>query len=246
MLGKRVAASFTVGATVGLSTILAPPAAALASSATPTPSPSPSPMTSATPVTTSGPSVAATPGHSSATPRPASTPDPYGGHGHSTDGSGHTILACTYRVTGVRAGSYLNVRSRASLKGRPIGRLTAADGAFAGSCSAVDGWVEVKASNGRLGWASARYLRKVDEGKGPSDDKTPPGLTCAYRVVKLQPGGYLNVRSQPAADARRVGRLTPADGRFAGGCSPVKGWVAVRASNGKLGWASAGYLRKVT
>ncbi|MFF0309603.1 hypothetical protein ACFYSC_19430 [Streptosporangium sp. NPDC004379] len=246
MLGKRVAVSFTVGAAVGLSTMLAPPAAALASSATPAPSPSPSPVTSATPLTTSGPSATATPGHPSATPVPAATPDPYGGHGHSTDGSGHTVLACTYRVTGVRADSYLNVRSRPSLAGRRIGRLTVADGAFAGSCSAAGGWVEVKASNGRLGWASARYLRKVDEGQSPSDDKTPPGLTCNYRVVKLQPGGYLNVRSRPAADARRVGRLTPADIRFAGGCSAVKGWVAVRASNGKLGWASARYLHKVT
>jgi hypothetical protein len=57
---------------------------------------------------------------------------------------------------------------------------------------------------------------------------------------------FLNVRSSAKLRSHRVGKLKVADGRFAGACQPTKGWVAVNSSQGKPGWASAKYLRKIT
>ena len=71
-------------------------------------------------------------------------------------------------------------------------------------------------------------------------------LACTYHVVHVRPISYLNVRLKPSLRSRPIGKLTVADGRFPGACQPVRGWVAVKSSSGKPGWASARYLHKVT
>ncbi|MEV4251260.1 SH3 domain-containing protein [Streptosporangium canum] len=162
-------------------------------------------------------------------------------------GKDRPVLACTYQVSHVRPSSFLNVRSAPALRSRPVGKLRVADGRFAGACQPTKGWVAVKSSNGKPGWASAKYLRKAKSARParPSNTGSRPALACTYQVSHLRPNGFLNVRSARALRSRPVGKLRVADGRFAGACQPTKGWVAVKSSNGKPGWASAKYLRKV-
>jgi uncharacterized protein YraI len=157
----------------------------------------------------------------------------------------HQALACTYQLTNLRTGGYLNVRTAPALNSRPVGTLKASGRQLTGGCTSTRGWVAVKSSNGRSGWASAHYLRKTT----PAQRTTPstrPALACTYQVANVRRTSFLNVRTTPALRAQRVGTLKVSDGRFAGGCTSSRGWVAVKSSNGRSGWASAHYLRKTT
>ncbi|MEV1170885.1 hypothetical protein [Nonomuraea sp. NPDC049784] len=157
--------------------------------------------------------------------------------------AGRPALACAYQVTHVRPISFLNVRAGGGLRFHRVGKRAIADGRFAGACKSVKGWVAVKASDGKAGWASARYLRKV---RSTHHSGTTVLLACTYEVTHVRPISFLNVRAGGGLRFHRVGKRAIADGRFAGACKSVKGWVAVKASDGKAGWASARYLRKVT
>jgi uncharacterized protein YraI len=151
-------------------------------------------------------------------------------------------LSCTYQVVKVRPSSFLNVRQGPGLRYRPVGKLTVADGRFAGACSVSRGWVALKSSSGRIGWASAGYLYRIPT-PHPSLIRRP-ALSCSYRVANLRKGGHLRVRKGPGLAYEPVGTLEQADGRFAGACSAWRGWVAVTSSNGLPGWASSRYLQK--
>jgi uncharacterized protein YraI len=70
-------------------------------------------------------------------------------------------LTCTYQVTHVRPTSYLNVRNGPALRYHPIGKRQSGTARFAGSCTATNGWIAVQSTTSKLGWASARYLRKM-------------------------------------------------------------------------------------
>lgn len=153
-------------------------------------------------------------------------------------------VACVYRVRNVRRSSYLNVRSGPGLRYRPIGRLTVATGRFHGACRASGDWIAVRTGNGQRGWAHAHYLRKL--GVTPGRLIKLSDLTCAYQVRRLPKTSFLNVRKGPGLRYRPAGRLRVTDGRFIGACDAKRGWIAVKASNGKLGWAFGYYLRKLT
>ncbi|GAA4203951.1 hypothetical protein GCM10022252_62350 [Streptosporangium oxazolinicum] len=75
--------------------------------------------------------------------------------------TGPSAPACAYRVAHVRRVSFLNVRSGAGLRFRPVAKVRVADGRVAGTCKATRGWIKVRAAGGKRGWASADYLRKV-------------------------------------------------------------------------------------
>ncbi|MDP9842560.1 uncharacterized protein YgiM (DUF1202 family) [Streptosporangium lutulentum] len=154
-------------------------------------------------------------------------------------------LTCSYRVAHVRANSFLNVRSSAALRSHRVGKLKVSDGRFAGACRPTNGWVAVNSSRGKPGWASGEYLRKTKDAPS-SGTESRPALSCTYRVAHMRANGFLNVRSSAARHSSLVGKLKVSDGRFAGACQPTNGWVAVNSSQGKPGWASAKYLRKVT
>jgi uncharacterized protein YraI len=153
--------------------------------------------------------------------------------------------ACTYQVTNLRAGGYLNVRTAPASNSRTVGTLKRTDGSFTGSCTSTRGWFTVTSSNGRSGWASGRYLRRSGPVHRAAVPKLP-ALACTYQVANVRRSSYLNVRTAPGVGARRVGTLRASDGRFAGGCTSSRGWIAVTSSNGRSGWAAAHYLRKTT
>ncbi|MFF4771556.1 SH3 domain-containing protein [Microtetraspora fusca] len=156
----------------------------------------------------------------------------------------HPVRACTYRLAHVRPSSYLRVRKGPGLRFRPIGRLTTAGGRVAGSCTTTKGWVAVKTSAGRSGWAWGHYLRKVAKSHR-SDIVAGPSLTCTYQLAHVRSTSALRVRRGPGLRFRPIGRLTTAGGRVAGSCTTTKGWVAVKTSAGRSGWAWGHYLRKV-
>ncbi|MER6176507.1 SH3 domain-containing protein [Streptosporangium sp. NPDC001681] len=159
--------------------------------------------------------------------------------------TGRPALACTYRVNRIDRDQYVNLRSGADKTFHPVGKLRVADGRLAGACTSVNGWVRIKSASGVIGWASASHLRKV-RNAGPVGVTGRPTLACTYQVTHVRRVSFLNVRSGAGLRFRPVARLRVADGRFAGACKPTRGWVKVMAANGRRGWASAGYLRKVT
>jgi uncharacterized protein YraI len=160
----------------------------------------------------------------------------------ATPASAHPALACTYQLTNLRTGGYVNVRTAPALNSRPVGTLRASASRFTGGCTSTRGWVAVRSSNGRSGWVSGHYLRRTTT----HSTAKRPSLACTYQVANVRRSSYLNVRTAPGGGARRIGALRVSDGRFAGGCAPTRGWVAVKSSNGRSGWAAAHYLRKTT
>ncbi|MBO4274481.1 hypothetical protein [Microbispora triticiradicis] len=145
---------------------------------------------------------------------------------------------CAYRLRGVSAGGFLHVRGGAGRRHAPVGRLRVSDGGFAGACAVTHGWIAVRAADGASGFASARYLHRLDLSGRPS-------LSCAYRLRHVHKGGHLNVRESAGLGHVPVGKISPAQGNIAGACAADHGWVAVDTADGIPGWASARYLRKI-
>ena len=164
---------------------------------------------------------------------------------HATTSSavppGPPALACTYQVINVLPGTVLNVRSGAGQTFGPVGTLRANDAPVIGACIGVNGWVQVRSAAAVTGWVPTGNLRKLTS---PPAVAGQPALTCTYRVAHVKRGQYVNLRSGAGKTFGSIGRLRAADGRLPGACTSVKGWVQVKAANGKRGWASAGHLRK--
>jgi uncharacterized protein YgiM (DUF1202 family) len=157
--------------------------------------------------------------------------------------AGQPALACTYQVINVRLGAMLNIRSGAGQTFGPVGTLRANDAPVIGACTSVNGWVQVRSAAAVTGWVPTGNLRKLTS---PPAVVNQSALACTYRVSHVRRVSFLNVRSGAGLRFDPVGRLRVADGRLPGACAPAKGWVKVKAANGKRGWASAHYLRKVT
>ncbi|WP_433498190.1 SH3 domain-containing protein [Sphaerimonospora sp. CA-214678] len=154
-----------------------------------------------------------------------------------------SALSCTYKVRNVRKSSFLNVRKGPGLKYRPVGRLTVDSGRFAGACSPAGHWVKIEFGDGERGWVHTHYVRRL-----PATTDAPsvlPDLSCAYRLKHVRKSSFLNVRKGPSPHHRRIGRLRVSDGRFLGACDSTHGWTAVKAANGRSGWAFTDYLRRV-
>jgi uncharacterized protein YraI len=163
---------------------------------------------------------------------------------HATVVPTHQALTCAYQLTNLRAGGYLNVRSAPALNSRRVGTLKVSDGRFAGGCTSTRGWVAVKSSNGRSGWASGHYLRKTTKTRLAAPTSRPWG--CTYQLTHVQPTSTITVYNGRNTSYQRVGTLSPADGRFGGGCTATEGWVPVTSSNGRPGWVSSYYLQRVS
>lgn len=146
---------------------------------------------------------------------------------------------CVYRLRHVRKDGFLHVREGAGIHHDPVGALRVADGGFTGACDAAHGWITVKTPGGTTGFASARYLHRLDlSGRPP--------LACTYHLRHVRKGGYLNVRERAGVRHVPVGKLRRADGNVTGACTPTNGWVALETPTGIPGWASARYLRQVS
>ncbi|WP_329430363.1 SH3 domain-containing protein [Streptosporangium sp. NBC_01495] len=159
--------------------------------------------------------------------------------------TGQPTPACAYRVNHTGRSRYVTLRSGTDKTSRSVGTLRVADGRFTGTCESVNGWVRVTTATGVTGWVLARQVRKV-RNAGSARVPGRAALACVYRVTHVRRVSFLNVRSGAGLRFRSVAKLRVADGRLTGACKATRGWIKVRAANGKRGWASAGYLRKVT
>ncbi|GLV52735.1 hypothetical protein TBS_32980 [Thermobispora bispora] len=72
----------------------------------------------------------------------------------------YDFAGCSYRVTGVRPTSHLNVRRGPGLDHPPIATLPAG-GRVIGGCGAQHGWIPVRSADGVPGWAAASFLRRT-------------------------------------------------------------------------------------
>jgi uncharacterized protein YraI len=147
--------------------------------------------------------------------------------------------ACSYRPHPAKPSSNLELRSGSGTRYRVIGRLWTADSRFTGSCRSTRGWTKVTGANGEVGWVPRRSLRLVGH-------RSHVALRCMYWLTRVRRGSHLHVRTGPGMNHRIVGRLRPADGRFVGSCGSTRNWRRVETARGRIGWASAHYLRRVS
>ncbi|MEV7009174.1 SH3 domain-containing protein [Streptosporangium sp. NPDC051022] len=157
--------------------------------------------------------------------------------------TGASAPVCTYRITGVRSGTTLPLRSGAGETFRTVGTLPTADGRLTGACTSVNGWVRVTSAAGATGWVPAKDLRRVATPSSATGRSRP---ACVYRVAHVRRSSFLSVRSGPGLRFHRVGSLRAGNGRRAGACAPAGGWIKIKSANGRHGWVSAHYLHKVT
>ena len=170
------------------------------------PNPTPAPTPPPTPTPTPTP-----------TPVPTPTPTP--------------TVSAYYQVTPAA----LNIRSGPGTTNPVIGTLlqNAVVGGLA--LSADGGWIEIRRSDGLIGWCSAAYLTAYS---GPVPTPAPTTVKAYYQVTATA----LNIRSGPGTTNPVIGTLL--QNAIVSGLtlSADGGWIEIRRSDGLIGWCSAAYL----
>lgn len=134
----------------------------------------------------------------------------------------------------------LNMRSGPSTSYQVILVLPAGAQVTVYQCTTNRTWCELE-YNGRLGWASARYLRfqTAVSGDPPPQQPAPPPQTGQ---VTAQTTVSLNMRSGPSTQYGVIA-VIPAGGTVAvSRCTNGYAWCEVTYGN-RTGWVSARYLR---
>jgi len=140
----------------------------------------------------------------------------------------------------VQAGSSLNVRSTASTSGAIKGKLTA--GTVVTVLSEKNGWSQIKTDKVE-GYVSSEYLTSISSPEKGTDqtEETKPEETPAVieKIVNVQAGSSLNMRSTPSTSGTIVSKL-PA-GTVVIVQSEENGWSKVKVNNLE-GYVSTEYL----
>lgn len=129
--------------------------------------------------------------------------------------------------------SALNVRSGPSTSNSVIG--TTYKGNSVEIITSSNGWHKIKLSNGKIGWASGKYLSTSGDSNNGGNTETPSTGKKATVTASA-----LNVRSGPSTNNSIVGKA------YRGNTVEIlensNGWSKIKLSNGQVGWASAQYL----
>ena len=140
----------------------------------------------------------------------------------------------------VQAGSNLNVRSTASTSGSIKGKLSA--GTVVTVLSEKNGWSQIKTSKVE-GYVSSEYLTSIstpdkgtDKNEAKQPEKAPTGIE---KIVNVQAGSSLNLRSTPSTSGKILGKL-PA-GTVVIVQAEGNGWSKVKVNNLE-GYVSTEYL----
>ena len=101
--------------------------------------------------------------------------------------------------------------------------------------SADKGWIQIRRSDGLIGWCSAAYSTPYS---GSVPTPTPPTVSAYYQVTATA----LNIRSGPGTSNPVIGTLT--QNAIVSGLtlSADGGWIEIRRSDGIIGWCSAAYF----
>jgi|GEM_PF-2607917 uncharacterized protein YgiM (DUF1202 family) len=111
-------------------------------------------------------------------------------------------------------------------------------------------WLRIKRSNGRVGWVYKKYV-SVKTASAPAKavaiktEKTTTKATTTTdgrdaQLVGVRSG--LNLRSGPSSRNKDIGTLKPSDSFQVIG-QEKNGWYKIKTSGGKIGYASAKYIR---
>ncbi|MCR8744095.1 SH3 domain-containing protein [Romboutsia lituseburensis] len=133
--------------------------------------------------------------------------------------------------SGIVTTDVLNVRSAPGTSNSVIGKLYR--GNTVDILDSSNGWYKVKLSNGKIGWSSSDYI-KIGGSEGGSGEESVSG----YGTVTTS---ALNVRSGAGTSYSIVGKLYKNNSVEL--VAKSNGWYKVKLSNGKIGWASADYIR---
>ncbi|NRG34741.1 SH3 domain-containing protein [Niallia circulans] len=140
----------------------------------------------------------------------------------------------------VQAGSNLNVRSTASTSGSIKGKLSA--GTVVTVLSEKNGWSQIKTSK-VAGYVSSEYLTSIstpDKGTDKNEDKQPEEMpTVTEKIVNVQAGSSLNMRSTPSTSGKILSKLQA--GTVVIVQAEGNGWSKVKVNNLE-GYVSSEYL----
>ena len=135
----------------------------------------------------------------------------------------------------VQSGSNLNVRSTASTSGTIKGKLAA--GTIVTVLSEKNGWSQIKTNNIE-GYVSSEYLtsistsapdtpeKETDKNDGEQPEETP---TLVEKIVNVQPGSSLNLRSTPSTSGTILSKLSA--GTVVIVQSEENGWSKIKVNN---------------
>ena len=135
----------------------------------------------------------------------------------------------------VQSGSNLNVRSTASTSGTIKGKLAA--GTIVTVLSEKNGWSQIKTNNIE-GYVSSEYLtsistsapdtpeKETDKNDGEQPEETP---TLVEKIVNVQPGSSLNLRSTPSTSGTILSKLLA--GTVVIVQSEENGWSKIKVNN---------------
>ena len=135
----------------------------------------------------------------------------------------------------VQSGSNLNVRSTASTSGTIKGKLAA--GTIVTVLSEKNGWSQIKINNIE-GYVSSEYLtsistsapetpeKETDKNDEEQSEETP---TLVEKIVNVQPGSSLNLRSTPSTSGTILSKLSA--GTVVIVQSEENGWSKIKVNN---------------
>ncbi len=135
----------------------------------------------------------------------------------------------------VQSGSNLNVRSTASTSGTIKGKLAA--GTIVTVLSEKNGWSQIKTNNIE-GYVSSEYLtsistsapdtpeKETDKNDEEQPEETP---TLVEKIVNVQPGSSLNLRSTPSTSGTILSKLSA--GTVVIVQSEENGWSKIKVNN---------------
>ncbi|TCN22628.1 mannosyl-glycoprotein endo-beta-N-acetylglucosaminidase [Mesobacillus foraminis] len=165
----------------------------------------------------------------------------------------------TIKYVNVEAGSSLNLRNKPTTKASVI--LKIAKGKKVSVLSESNGWAKINVY-GQEGYVNTQYL--AAENPGSKSDSSPESVmeeplpkadqpaaepsiakpsADTYKLVTVDPGSYLNMRSEPSTNAAIITKLD--SGTAVTVYKEENGWARVTA-NGQTGYVSTQYLSEAT
>jgi uncharacterized protein YgiM (DUF1202 family) len=145
------------------------------------------------------------------------------------------IVSPQYQVTAVG----LNIRSGPGTSYSIAGTLKQNDIVAGLSANSDASWIQIKRSDGLVGWCFAQYLTPTNS--PPSPPPPPVPVSAHYQVTAYG----LNIRSGPGTSYSLVGTLKQNDIVAGISANSDSSWIQIQRSDGLTGWCSAQYLTPV-
>lgn len=137
--------------------------------------------------------------------------------------------------------SALNIRLGAGISHAIVGKVL--NGEVVSLLEESNGWYKVKLKNGITGWASGKYIVKVDQ-QSTGNSESQQTETFQDKRGKVISNSRLNVRSGPGTNYPVQCSISP--GSVVELKEKSNSWYKVKLSNGLSGWATGRYISETT